>query len=140
MKIRNLGWLQIILLLIGVVFSGWTLYGESSGKFWLQLCFYGFLMFLISWLIAIYVLWIRNKRWQLIWQKRLIEILSVGAVFSVVNFGLSACNFYNRRFCAPTCRVGLNSPFASPCFYGAVIFLISLWVAIKLYKRLKKAQ
>jgi hypothetical protein len=138
MKIRDLGWLQIILLLVGVIFAGWTLYGELVGKFWLQLCFYGFLMFLIACLIAIYVLRVKNKRSKLIWQKRLVAILSVGTLFSVVNFGLSACSFYNRRFCASTCRVGIDNPFSSPCFYGAVIFIICLWVAIKLYKKIKK--
>lgn len=140
MKIKDLSWLQIILLLTGVIFSGWTLSGELAGTFWLRLCFYGFLMFFVTWLMAIYVLRAEDKRLRLIWQKRLIATLSVGTLLSTVNFGLSACNFYNRRFCAPTCRVGIDNPFASPCFYGTVIFLISLWVGIKLYKKIKKVQ
>lgn len=140
MKIKDLGWLQIVLLSIGIIFTGWILYSKPSSNLWLQLYSYSFLIFLATWLIGIYVLRVKNKRLQFIWQKRLVATLSVGAVLSTVNFGLSACNFYNRRFCAPTCRVGISNPFSSPCFYGAVIFLVSLWVAIKLYKKIKKAQ
>lgn len=140
MKIKEWSWLQIIVLFIGVVFAGWAIYGEITGKFWLQLYFYGFLMFLVTFVMAVYVLKLKDKKRRLILQKRLVETLSVGAVLSAVNFGLSACNFYNRRFCAPTCRVGIDNPFGSPCFYGAVIFLISLWVAIKVYKKIKKVQ
>ncbi|MBU1083282.1 hypothetical protein KKE14_02490 [Patescibacteria group bacterium] len=140
MKIKDLSWLQVVLLFIGVIFTSWVLYSEPMSNFWLNLYFYSFLIFLVTWLMGIYVLRAGNKSLQLILQKRLVATLSIGAFLTTVNFGLSACNFYNKRFCAPTCRVGIDNPLVSPCFYGAIIFLISLWVAIKLYKKFKKVQ
>lgn len=139
-KVKYLSYLQFGLLLIGTIFSGWALINEALAKPWLSVCFYGFLMFLLTALIAGYILRAEIKR-KLIWQKRLLGILSIATLFSGVNFILTACSFYNYRVCPTGSCITNNSgnPFLTPCFYGAVLFLFSLGMAVKLYKRLRRA-
>lgn len=70
---------------------------------------------------------------KLIWAE--FYILLAGTIFAWVNFGIELNDWLHKRACSTGCSVGLVNPFLTPCFYGAICFLIAFIVAALLLKR-----
>ena len=52
-------------------------------------------------------------------------ILLVGTVFAWGNFIWELVNYLQDKECATGCVVGLVNPFRTPCFFGAMFFLVA---------------
>jgi hypothetical protein len=52
-------------------------------------------------------------------------VLLLGTVFAWGNFGIELVDWINKRECSTGCAVGLVNPFLTPCFYGAIFFLVA---------------
>jgi len=67
-------------------------------------------------------------------------ILLVGTVFAWTNFTRELLDWLNDRACSVGCPVapGTN-PFVTPCFYGAVFFLIAFILSLVLVVKSKKS-
>jgi len=57
-------------------------------------------------------------------------ILLAGTLFAWVNFGIELSDWLNKRACSTGCAVGLTNPFLTPCFYGAIFFLIAFILSV----------
>ena len=65
-------------------------------------------------------------------------LLLAGTIFAWTNFTIELLNWLNKRACTTGCAVGLKSPFVTPCFYGAIAFLIAFILSILILKRYNK--
>ena len=104
-------------------------------------CFYGAFAFLIAFIWSLYIInWQSEKRsWH---QSRLVWLLIASTLFAWGNFGFTLYKFWLSKG-APTigCSGVLStSPWVTPCFTGAVMFLIALIVGIVLKKKLQNTQ
>ena len=52
-------------------------------------------------------------------------ILLLGVVFAWANFAQELINWLQKKECTTGCAVGLVNPFLTPCFYGAIFFLVA---------------
>ena len=52
-------------------------------------------------------------------------ILLAGTVFAWTNFGIELVDWLNKRACSTGCAVGIVNPFLTPCFYGAIFFVVA---------------
>lgn len=75
---------------------------------------------------------IREKIKKLI--KTQFLILLAGTVFAWINFGIELNDWIQDRECSTGCVVGLQNPFLTPCFYGAVFFLIAFVLSAMIVK------
>ncbi len=66
-------------------------------------------------------------------------ILLVGTLFAWTNFAIEMVDWLNARACSTGCVVGLVNPFLTPCFYGAVFFLIAFIISTRLYAKIRTA-
>ncbi len=66
-------------------------------------------------------------------------ILLVGTLFAWTNFAIEMVDWLNARACSTGCVVGLANPFLTPCFYGAVFFLIAFIISTRLYAKMRIA-
>lgn len=66
-------------------------------------------------------------------------ILLVGTLFAWTNFAIEMVDWLNARACSTGCVVGLVNPFLTPCFYGAVFFLIAFIISTRLYAKMRTA-
>ena len=57
-------------------------------------------------------------------------VLLLGTVFAWGNFAIELVDWINKRECTTGCAVGLVNPFLTPCFYGAVFFLVAFILSI----------
>lgn len=78
---------------------------------------------------------IKNKIQKLV--KVQFLILLTGTVFAWINFGIEFYDWRQGRECSTGCAVGLQNPFLTPCFYGAIFFLIAFIVSLFLVKNTK---
>ena len=53
-------------------------------------------------------------------------ILLAGTIFAWTNFIIELVNWLHKKNCTTGCAVGLKNPFLTPCFYGAIFFLIAV--------------
>jgi len=53
-------------------------------------------------------------------------ILLSGTIFAWYNFFQEFTSWTNQQACTVGCSAGLENPFLSPCFFGAIVFTISL--------------
>ena len=68
-------------------------------------------------------------------------ILLVGVLFSWTNFAIELYSWWNKRACLTGCAAPGTNPFLTPCFYGAIFFLIAFIVSAVIYKKsLQNAQ
>ncbi|MFC1644489.1 hypothetical protein ACFL08_00505 [Patescibacteria group bacterium] len=70
--------------------------------------------------------------------KQQLVILLVGTIFAWVNFGRELADWMNGRACTTGCPVGMTNPFLTPCFYGAVFFLVAFAYSVAIYKKYQK--
>ena len=64
-------------------------------------------------------------------------VLLLGTAFAWTNFTIELVNWLNKRACTLGCAVGLVNPFLTPCFYGAIFFLIAFILSINILNRAK---
>lgn len=141
-------WLQVGALFVGTIFA-WTVNVIDFMRFFraegtiLKInnclfpnpvttpCFWGAIAFAVAFVWAVWLVGkedvVRKKS-----QKFLMVFLSAGTAFAWSNFGILAYHFYTAL---PGQGVGCSgvpasSPFLTPCFYGSMLFLVSLVVSI----------
>lgn len=104
-------------------------------------CFYGAIAFAIAFAWAISLLKkegeARTKS-----EKYLAGLLIAGTIFAWTSFGRLAYNFYTAL---PGQGIGCSgvpttSPFLTPCFFGATLFLISLLISLIILKKEAKSE
>lgn len=145
--------LQSLFLFIGTIFAWFTVYSDFSRFYKLYgsltriqnctipnpvttPCFYGAFVFLVGFIWSLFILK-RKLEERLIQQNKLNLLLIAGTVFAWGNFAYETIKFYLVKSgpqvsCSgvPTDNILLTS-----CFYGSVIFLISLIVSIVILRR-----
>ena len=75
---------------------------------------------------------------KLIWSE--FFILLAGAIFAWTNFGIELIDWLNKRACSTGCAVGIVNPFLTPCFYGAVFFLLAFIISAIILKQFKQSK
>lgn len=65
-------------------------------------------------------------------------ILLAGTVFAWYNFTLELVNWLQKQACTTGCSEGLVNPFLTPCFYGAIFFLVAFIFSILIWRQAKK--
>lgn len=66
-------------------------------------------------------------------------LLLGGLIFAWTNFAIELIDWLNKRTCTTGCSVGLNNPFLSSCFYGAIGFLAAFILSVLILRKLLKA-
>jgi len=62
-------------------------------------------------------------------------LLLAGTIFAWSNFGRELYLWLNNESCQSCALTPMTNPFLTPCFYGAVMFLISFILAVKIKKQ-----
>ncbi len=75
---------------------------------------------------------------KLIWSE--FFILLAGTIFAWTNFTIELIDWLNKRACSTGCAVGIVNPFLTPCFYGAVFFLIAFIISAMILKQFKQSK
>ena len=89
-------------------------------------CFYGAIGFIIAFYLSLKLK--INQLWYL---------LVGGTIFAWSNFGYEAYKFYSSTGVKTSCSgIVTNNIFTTPCFYGSVIYLISLFT-LYIYRKTK---
>lgn len=67
-------------------------------------------------------------------------VLLLGTLFAWANFSYELYNFLNNKPCDIGCLASpeVVNPFLTPCFYGALFFLIAFVHSVLLLKKVKK--
>lgn len=65
-------------------------------------------------------------------------ILLGGTVFAWYNFAIELSNWLQKKACTTGCAEGLVNPFLTPCFYGAIFFLIAFILSILIWRTSSK--
>jgi hypothetical protein len=140
--------LQSLVLLIGTLFAWFTVYSDFSRFYGIYgsltriqnclipnpvttPCFYGAFVFLAGFIWSLFILK-RKIEDRFIQQKRLNLLLIAGTVFAWGNFAYETIKFYLVKSGPKLSCSGVptdNIIFTS-CFYGSVLFLLSLIVSI----------
>ena len=66
-------------------------------------------------------------------------VLLVGTLFAWTNFIQELVNWLQDRECTTSCSAGIANPFLTPCFYGALFFLIAFILSVILLRKSKKS-
>jgi hypothetical protein len=66
-------------------------------------------------------------------------LLLGGTIFAWTNFALELSRWLDKKSCTTGCAVGLTNPFLTPCFYGAIGFLIAFILSAVMLKKIKKS-
>ena len=146
---NNLLALQNFLLTVGVLFAGynvflviekyisidglWTVFKMPNGLVnpLLTPCFWGFVVFLITfvWSIILRINYNKASQYKLIW------LIALGAVFAWGNYGYELGRLYHNQVCNLGCAPGyFGIPQFTSCVVGAIIFTFALITAVKLRK------
>jgi len=151
---KNLLYLQSAILLGGVVFAWYTVFGDfhrffnagySISQFrdcatpnpFATPCFWGAIMFIITLIISLTILTTESTLKQSGVQKKLVWLLLAGTMFAWSNFGYELFKFYNpsRTGDYIGCSgIVLTHPIFTPCFIGAVIYLGAFIVSLIINK------
>jgi len=62
-------------------------------------------------------------------------LLLGGTIFAWSNFGIELNDWLNKRACTTGCAIGLVNPFLTPCFYGAIFFLLAFILSTIILKK-----
>lgn len=98
-------------------------------------CFYGAFCFLGALIWAIKIQQMEPRR-QAAQQRWLTALILGGVIFAWSNFTYQAIKFYSAPIALGVSCSGVptSSPFLTPCFYGSVLFTLSLAAAIWTYR------
>lgn len=151
--------IQSLVLLCGTVFAWYTIYIDYRRFYDIEgtifkiadcrfpnpvttPCFYGAWAFLIAFIWSVAILRKKDSLLQKWHQKFLVWFLVAGTLFAWGNFGWGLYKFIaNQGKPVIGCSGQLvGDPFGTPCFYGAVLFLLALisGVVIVLSQRSKQ--
>ncbi len=147
--------LQSLVLLTGTLFAWSTVYSDFS-RFYklygtlirvqnctipnpiLTPCFYGAFAFLFGFIWSLIILR-KTQKEKLPQQRKLNILLLAGTIFAWTNFAYEAVKFYlvktgSKLSCSgvPTQNILLT-----PCFYGSVLFALSLIISLAIMKKPK---
>jgi hypothetical protein len=64
-------------------------------------------------------------------------ILLLGTIFAWTNFIIELVAWIGKKNCTLGCAVSGTNPFLTPCFYGALFFLIALILSAVILKKSK---
>lgn len=141
-------WVQVLTLLAGTVFSWMTVALDFTRFYKVEgtllkvdnclypnpvttACFYGAFAFAAAFVWAIFIArrQVEERKKE---EKKLFYLLISGTIFAWSNFGILLYHFYTAL---PGEGVGCSgvpaaTPFATPCFYGSVLFATALVVSI----------
>jgi hypothetical protein len=67
-------------------------------------------------------------------------ILLIGTLFAWINFIQELVNWLQGRDCSTGCSAGAINPFLTPCFYGAMFFLIAFIFSVILLRKFNKGR
>ncbi len=149
---------QVAVFLSGTIFAYYTVYQDFRRFYFYEgtifklknctipnpvttACFYGSFAFLMGLIISLIILKnFRVKKSIIKLQKYLLFLTEFAFVFAWTNFSLI---FYKYLKTSSGTFIGCSgvkalSPFLTPCFYGSVIFTISLFLVFYIKKRLTK--
>ncbi len=100
-------------------------------------CFYGGVMFAVAFIWSVWILFSKNI---LIRSERYLRnLLSFGVVFAWGNFAFEWYKYFTSNGDYIGCAgVPVPTPFQTPCFYGAMIYLISFIVSFYSLKIMSK--
>lgn len=62
-------------------------------------------------------------------------ILLVGTIFAWTNFFIELSGWLKNGVCTTGCAAGITNPFLTPCFYGAIFFLVSFFLSFLILTR-----
>lgn len=65
-------------------------------------------------------------------------VLLLGTLFAWTNFAYELKNWLNNKANPLGCVPGINNPFLTPCFYGAIFFTLAFVLSIVLLKKSKQ--
>lgn len=65
-------------------------------------------------------------------------ILLLGTIFAWGNFIWELINYLQDKECTTGCTVGLVNPFRTPCFFGAMFFLIAFVISAMMIRSVSK--
>lgn len=143
---------QSLVLAAGVLFSWYTVFSDFARFYGMEgtifkikdcffpnpvttACFYGAIAFLIAFIWSIYILKKDDPAKKEFPQTRLSWLLAASTIFAWANFANVLYKFYGENSNIGCSGVPISSPFLTPCFYGSVIFLLSLIVALIIVKK-----
>jgi hypothetical protein len=63
-------------------------------------------------------------------------VLLLGTIFAWTNFVIELVNWMGKKSCGLGCSSGTN-PFVTPCFYGAIFFLVAFILSAVILKKSK---
>ena len=139
---KRLLFLQSAILLFGTFFAWYTVANDylrfvnNSGVNPLFTpCFYGAIGFFLYLQYSLFIYFAPDNNIKK-HQKILMMLLIGGTIFGWSNFIIELCNFYifnNPTSCSGTSTI---SPFLTACFYGSVIYLLSLIASFFTFKKL----
>ena len=144
---------QSVLLFIGSVFAGFTVYTDFS-RFYnlygeitkisdcilpnpvITPCFYGAFAFLIAFIWSLFILRFPKER-QIINQKRLNILLIASTIFAWSNLSLETFSFYSKKTVTQVSCSGVPATniFTTACFIGSMLFLGSLIISLVINRK-----
>jgi hypothetical protein len=141
---KNLQYLQTIILFSGTIFAWYTVYNDFARFLGIYKtifhfencivpnplttpCFYGAIGFLVAFVWSVKILKMKETKAEK-WQKYLFIFLITGTIFGWSNFLFELYKFYSTNTGPKTSCSGIptDNPFYTPCFYGSVLYLLSL--------------
>jgi len=101
-------------------------------------CFYGAIAFLVAFIWSLRLIKQDVKKLK-VQQKLLVWFLVAGTVFAFYNFGGQLIEFYGSSGEKTSCSgVPTDNPFLTACFYGSLLFFLSLLSSIVAFFSVKK--
>ncbi len=150
---KKYSWLLTLSLFGGTVFAWYTIwndfqrfYGNEGTIFKINdcispnpvttPCFYGGIAFIIALIWSIILVKKSTEQFHL-GLKKLLWLLVASTIFAWGNFSYEVIKFINRGAKPAIGCSGqlVTNPIYTPCFVGAAIFLLSLLIALVLYKK-----
>jgi hypothetical protein len=140
---KTLLYLQAIILIGGSVFAWITVFGDfvrffSNNGLLMPLygyspnplttpCFYGAIVFLVALIWSILILLAADRSKNVKSQKHLMWLLFSGTIFAWGNFAYQMYKYYTPHtgIYIGCSGIPLKHPIYTPCFTGAVVFLIA---------------
>lgn len=153
---RILVYLQVLVLAAGTIFAWVTVYNDYVRFYALYgnlfrfkdcaipnplttPCFYGATGFIIALALALVILrkFLAGQDYSKL-QRVLLWLTGLGSIFAWTNFGYSATRIWMSGGQGVTCSgVVSSNPLTTPCFVGAVIYLISFFISALIYSNKK---
>lgn len=151
--------LQLIILVLGTLFAFYTVYTDFTNFYAYEgtllkikdcvvpnpvttPCFYGAFAFLASLIWSTWIYLAKDVQAKFNNQKKLLFLLGFGVVFAWSNFSYELYKFLTLEagaYVGCSSSKGLaHTPFTTPCFYGAVLFLLSFLAGLLAFKKLRE--